>query len=1019
MRTNFLKAVVPAILFVALARAGAQIPLSGSVFDGGVGPLAPGTYTVSGSITVPSGQTLTMQPGVVVKFGTGAFMSVSGTLLCGTVGGAEVFLTSTNDDSVGIDVTPGSTGGAPGDWRGVAQSGAVAVVDLRQTTIRFTGFAGSPAVTAAGGGFSLRNVSIANTSAFAVDLNNTAPSLIDQCDFRNTTVPIADAPLAGIPAITNCTASGSVDGDTIRVTGGVVAGSTTIGVQNTLNQSGALLINVTVTIQAGGTLTIGGGVALKVSAGQFVTVAGTLNSHGVVGNPAIFTSTSDDAVAGDSTNDGPTNGAAGDWRGINQAAGGVLDIRRTSIRFTGFSGNPAISVQNNSVVVDDVTIADASAVGIDFNNISPTQISSTSFTNTQSPFADVALAAVPTITNCTATGSLLGDAIRVTNGTIGGVTTIAKVNTINQSGVLLINAPVTVQSAGSLNLLAGMILKMAAGQFLTIDGVLTTGGTSGSPVVFTSQSDDSVGGDSLNDGLSSGFAGEWRGLTFNTASDASSFAFAEVRFSGFSGSSALELNGADIDILDVLITESSTAGIDLNSNSAPTMARTTIESCPNSIIAAPISSLAGFRDLSASGIANGAPIRVVQGSIGPAAVIHAYNLIDRTIVVPAALTIGPADGLTILEGVVVKTPAGGFLTVNGRLDLLGTGLEPIIFTSTADDAVVADATGDGATLGIPGQIRGITYSASAQPSRAQNVVVRFGGFSGSAGLALQSAQLIARSLRAERSSGDGFRITNLSGDGFNFVAHHCGGDGFELAGGTFKLIHATSADNGSAGFRRIAPWNSQVVSSVGFGNTAGNYIGFAAANLSASNGDAALSGTNGNINADPLFVDPSSDDYRLGAGSPSIGTADFNAATIFTRDHDDRSRILDDALTGSALPDMGAYERDVFRIGFTGEPRTGTAMSIAIDGDTAGNGVVLAGLDDGGGLYAPFGFLNAGNHLFLVLIGAASTGQSINVDIPAVPFLEGFRFAIQAVVVDASNPTIGGFTNVYRAEIFN
>ena len=41
--------------------------LNGDVYDGNGGPLTPGTYNIVQNITVPEGQTLTVQAGTVVK----------------------------------------------------------------------------------------------------------------------------------------------------------------------------------------------------------------------------------------------------------------------------------------------------------------------------------------------------------------------------------------------------------------------------------------------------------------------------------------------------------------------------------------------------------------------------------------------------------------------------------------------------------------------------------------------------------------------------------------------------------------------------------------------------------------------------------------------------------------------------------------------------------------------------------------------------------------------------------------
>ena len=68
-----------------------------------------------------------------------------------------------------------------------------------------------------------------------------------------------------------------------------------------------------------------------------------------------------------------------------------------------------------------------------------------------------------------------------------------------------------------------------------------------------------------------------------------------------------------------------------------------------------------------------------------------------------------------------------------------------------------------------------------------------------------------------------------------------------------------------------------------------------------------LTGVDGNISADPLFLNSGSD-YHLGDGSPSIDAGDNQALEMLLTDFDGDARILDGDLDGYAVVDMGYDE---------------------------------------------------------------------------------------------------------------
>lgn len=67
-------------------------------------------------------------------------------------------------------------------------------------------------------------------------------------------------------------------------------------------------------------------------------------------------------------------------------------------------------------------------------------------------------------------------------------------------------------------------------------------------------------------------------------------------------------------------------------------------------------------------------------------------------------------------------------------------------------------------------------------------------------------------------------------------------------------------------------------------------------------------GLNGNLSADPLFVNPGGGNYHIRAGSPAIDAGDNHAPSLPANDLDGDPRILDGDGNGTAIVDMGADE---------------------------------------------------------------------------------------------------------------
>ncbi|MCK5174624.1 MAG: hypothetical protein KAR47_14620, partial [Planctomycetes bacterium] len=140
----------------------------------------------------------------------------------------------------------------------------------------------------------------------------------------------------------------------------------------------------------------------------------------------------------------------------------------------------------------------------------------------------------------------------------------------------------------------------------------------------------------------------------------------------------------------------------------------------------------------------------------------------------------------------------------------------------------------------------------------------------------------------------------------------------------------------------------------------------------------------GNIDADPLFVDPdgadntpgtADDDLRLQAGSPCIDAGDNSAVTEAT-DLDGKPRILDGDEDGTHTVDMGAYEYGTVicvDAGVSGGSDDGSSWNNAFDDMQEALGIATAGDEIwvAAGTYYPtsdhgLGIGNRGKHFRMI-----------------------------------------------------
>ncbi len=209
--------------------------LCGSIsHDTTIGPDYASVYTLDNcTLNVPSGVTLTVAPGTVVKSSGGATcatyecsISVEGTLDAIGTASEPVTFTSINDDSVGGDTSREEEEPKAGDWRGIAAVDPGATLDIEHATIAYALLA------------------VQTINSGAVTLND------DQINEADSGVSSPNSGAGAPITVANNSIDGGIDLNcplSLTVTGNTITGEPTVdgrGIEDFCNAAGSAVESV-------------------------------------------------------------------------------------------------------------------------------------------------------------------------------------------------------------------------------------------------------------------------------------------------------------------------------------------------------------------------------------------------------------------------------------------------------------------------------------------------------------------------------------------------------------------------------------------------------------------------------------------------------------------------------------------------------------------------------------------------------------------------------------------------------
>jgi len=378
-------ALLAILSWVAPTPAALAAPISGEITADTTWTAANSPYVVS-SLTIAAGATLTLEPGVVVKFTyPGSTLTVNGALVAGGASEAKVYFTSYKDDTVGGDTNGDGTASQPasGDWSGIlVNTGGQA--NLQHTELRYGGYNSTSYIRAllkvqggtatlsdcvvnrsalygiwleAGGSLSLTRTTVSNCSSLGL-YSQECDLTLDGCTVSSSLKAVFTSKLGRV-VMNGTWVSSTAEVQLLSGAGLELQGSGnsiprglrvygSIGYDTTLPGSSLgdvpYVLSQNLTVDAGKTLTFGAGSVIKAMyPAVTLTVNGALVAGGTSEAKVYFTSYKDDTVGGDTNGDGTASQpASGDWSGILVNTGGQANLQHTELRYGGYNSTSYI-----------------------------------------------------------------------------------------------------------------------------------------------------------------------------------------------------------------------------------------------------------------------------------------------------------------------------------------------------------------------------------------------------------------------------------------------------------------------------------------------------------------------------------------------------------------------------------------------------------------------------------------------------------------------------------------------------
>ncbi|MCB9474739.1 MAG: right-handed parallel beta-helix repeat-containing protein [Candidatus Delongbacteria bacterium] len=663
------------------------------------------TYLLEDDLRIDSGTHLIIDPGVVLKVrAAGVDILVDGSLEAVGTLTDPVVITSLKDDNHGDPADTNNDGSATSpsysnwgsiDFRATADDPNC---HISNALISYGGTSSDGAIRCENSAPTIDN-SILTANYFGVSIRGTSAPTISDCTIQSS---------QSTPIYMAVTSNPVISFNNTFVNNGYFALgiiSEPLTVTATLPQRNVAGVNnftylflTTFIIQESGHLIMDEGVVAKFLTYGNISVLGDLSMLGQVNNRVVLTSVLDDAVGGDTNEDGSgTSPSVANWGWITfqESSGNNSVLEHAVVRYGGWAGqyyglirclsaSPEVrncEITNGRWGLDIIGAAapiveDNTFVNMDVCPVRMSLVSTPSFSGNQ--FFNVEVQAVEIYPEALAVNTVLQPM------DFGGYTNITR----------YLSGTLTVNSTTHLDIDPGVVIKCASATVL-VNGSLAMDG-----VTLVGLADDTVGNplDTQDNGLATTpLYTNWNGVQF---ADISVDANCLIENSEFRHAySGVKCTSASPTINNSLF-DNCQHGVFFDGNSQPVMNTVTIDNSQYSPVYQSLVSNVdysstvfgygnGYQGIGIKGETLAQNISMVQKSSDGIANL-VYVLEDN-------LTVGSSAELSIAPGIVIKGVNGRSILVHKGINAIG-GSDPdqqIIFTHIADDYYGGDTNTDG------------------------------------------------------------------------------------------------------------------------------------------------------------------------------------------------------------------------------------------------------------------------------------------------------------------------------------